>query len=174
MNLSNFPLLDIGLAGVFDHDFVETSASAKTATAREMEQEAKKVAAAAVKALEDSVGGGARRFGTTGAPRFGSGGGSSLFGNNTTQPQQRQGSQGVLNSLKQRNTAATGQVENLGEYTQLLKRIRDFVRRRRPRTDVILQEFSEIPTTDVAIFRRLLKSVAKLENDRWCLKQERS
>lgn len=44
-----------GLAGVFDHNFVEPDSRQKSATVREMEERAKKVARDAMKALRESV-----------------------------------------------------------------------------------------------------------------------
>eukprot|EP00522_Entomoneis_paludosa_P018240 CAMPEP_0172448772 /NCGR_PEP_ID=MMETSP1065-20121228/7715_1 /TAXON_ID=265537 /ORGANISM="Amphiprora paludosa, Strain CCMP125" /LENGTH=1206 /DNA_ID=CAMNT_0013200357 /DNA_START=78 /DNA_END=3698 /DNA_ORIENTATION=+ len=169
-----------GLAGVFDHDFVESSGTAKSATAREMEEQAKKVAKEAVKALQKSVAS-ERRFTSnlsatqTGSMRFGA---PSGFGRAQGIGATSSGSTGLLTSLKQREASAKlagtdgpEAMENLSQYTDLLGRIKTFVRRQRPTTEAIMQHFSDVPTQDVAIFRRLLKSVAKLQNGRWCTKE---
>lgn len=104
-----------------------------------------------------------RRFGSTNQPLFQSNKGS--------------GSQGLLNSLKQRATAVKQAGSSKAEsstdltgYTELLSRLKKYVRQCRPTTEAVLKEFSDIPSSDVAIFRQLLKSVAKLENQRWRLK----
>lgn len=44
-----------GLAGVFDHDFVDDPSSKKSASAREMEEQAKRVANEAARALRESI-----------------------------------------------------------------------------------------------------------------------
>jgi DNA excision repair protein ERCC-6 len=44
-----------GLAGIFDHDMVESNKTSKKESEREMEENAKKVARAAVRALKESV-----------------------------------------------------------------------------------------------------------------------
>lgn len=151
-----------GLAGIFDHHFVEQDVSRKSTTVREMEAKAKEVARAAVAALRESV---ADEEPVSVEPqRFGGGvviGGSSS-------------SKSLLAGLKKRKNAESGVVEadeETKKYAKLLKTVKEFVRRRGPSTDEILAEFEgSILTEDVAIFRRLLKSVAVLENGRWYLK----
>ena len=88
----------------------------------------------------------------------------------------------LLSSLRQRNDdiKTGGRLPNnsssttrVKEYTELLARIRTFVRRRIPTTDELLDEFSSVPNYDAAIFRRLLKSVAILDRGRWRLKPKK-
>jgi len=151
-----------GLAGIFDHHFVEQDASRKSTTVREMEAKAKEVARAAVAALRQSVG---EDDTPDESRRFGAGmvahGGSS--------------SQSLLASLRRQKAVATGSATTVDDETrkhaQLLKKIKEYVRRKGPSTDEILSEFKEsVATSDVAIFRRLLKSVATLQNGRWFVK----
>ena len=161
-----------GLAGIFDHNIVENS-SIKAASAREMEEQAKKVAREAAIALRQSVAGDNRfapAMRTDQTCRFGQSGGSLLQASGSNH---NGSSQGLLSSLKQRAASskvagtAADSVENLGEYTQLLRRIKEYVRKRRPSTEAIIKEFSDVSNDDIAIFRQLLKSVAKLHNGRW-------
>lgn len=156
-----------GLAGVFDHSFVEAEGTQKTRTALEMEREAKRVARAAAKTLEDSVANTSRFSPTwTGSEetkerRFGS-----------TVGETKSGSGSLLAGLRQRNNAVqTGASENedTGKYATLLSNIEDYVYRHRPTTDDLLKKFDSVSQDDVAIFRSLLKSVAFVEKGRWRL-----
>ena len=152
-----------GLAAIFDHNVVENSSSGKAPSA-EMEHEAKRVAREAAKALRESVSSNGHQ-GLGEAQRFGVPGGPLSQGSNVPGS-----SQGLLASLRQRTAtvrASDKPVENRNDYTQLLLRIKEYVRKRRPSTDDILKAFSDISSNDIAIFRQLLKSVAKLENGRW-------
>ncbi|KAL7557391.1 hypothetical protein ACA910_000019 [Epithemia clementina (nom. ined.)] len=163
-----------GLAGIFDHHIVESGSSSKAVSAKEMEEQAKRVAQEAARALRQSVSSEHRTSGgitrNTQQLRFGMSS-ESLFkssGANFGGP-----SHGLLSSLKQRAATVNGTgtaaetIVNLDEYTELLRRIKTYVMKRRPTTDAILKDFSDIPSDDIAIFRRLLKSVAKLKNGRW-------
>jgi DNA excision repair protein ERCC-6 len=155
-----------GLAGVFDHNFVERDASRKTTTVREMEAKAKEVARAALAALRQSVADEQanpepQRFGG-GIPLAASGGGSSVS---------------LLASIRQNQAAASDKNENAPaddeakKYAKMLKNLQVFVGRRRPTTDQILSEFKgSALSKEPAVFRRLLQSVATLRNGRWVLK----
>jgi DNA excision repair protein ERCC-6 len=190
-----------GLAGVFDHRVVETNASSKASTVHEMEEKAKRIAREALSALEESVAdkdtfsptwtGSAetsgesdtRRFGESRVINGGSRGVEGVFGGTGTAGVNRStagsgnSSSSLLASLRQRSEEIkTGGAPNASgtktkEYSQLLVRIRTFVRRKMPTTDAILGEFSNIPNYDAAVFRRLLKSVARVESGRWQLKR---
>ena len=186
-----------GLAGVFDHRVVETYAPSKTSSVREMEEKAKRIAREALSALEESVAdkdtfsptwtGSAesetRRFGESRVTKGGLRGAGGMFGCTGIAGVDRStegsgdSSSALLASLRQRNEEIkTGGAPNASgtktkEYTQLLGRIRTFVRRKMPTTDAILDEFSNIPKYDAAVFRRLLKSVARVEGGRWRLKR---
>lgn len=161
-----------GLAGIFDHQFVERDPSRKSVTAREMENEAKKVAREALKSLQESV--------TRQKPFE-----PTWTGSLETQPRQFGVSSGnsglsssrLLASIRQRNASINSQGlidersdETMQDYTKLAHRIKQFVQRRKPTTDQLLQEFEDVANSDVAIFRRLLKSVAFVQNRRWVLK----
>lgn len=149
-----------GLAGIFDHHFVEHDSSRKSTTVREMEVKAKEVARQAAAALRQSVG---EDDVPDEPPRFGGGVGSSQGGTS---------SKSLLASLRQQKAVAAGATTPVGDdiqnHAQLLKKIKHYVSRKGPSTDEILAEFQEsVAASDVAIFRRLLKSVAVLQNGRW-------
>lgn len=63
--------------------------------------------------------------------------------------------------------------EETKKYSSLLLRIKKYVRRKTsnggagPTTRELLREFSDVPDTDAAIFRSLLKSVAAVKDGRW-------
>jgi DNA excision repair protein ERCC-6 len=171
-----------GLAGVFDHHFLDPDSSRKSVTAREMEEQAKQVARDAANALRESTASQKKfsptwtgsnetahsRFGSSNAARKVAtvGGGASAI---------LSSSSSLLASLRQRNTAvktggsADPPSQETKQYAKLLSRIQEFVRYRRPSTDEILQEFDAESSLDAAIFRRLLKSVASLDKGRWYL-----
>lgn len=155
-----------GLAGVFDHHFVEHDVSRKSTTVREMEAKAKEVARAAMTALRHSVAdeGDTTAIAVAEPQRFG----ASLPNAGASS------SKSLLAGLKKQKAAASGSREADDEtkkYAKLLKTLKEFVRRRRPNTDEILSEFEgSVLSEDAAIFRRLLKSVAVVQNGRWYLK----
>ena len=182
-----------GLAGVFDHQVVEKTNENKRSSVREMEARAKRIAKEALAAIEESVTGhdsftptwtGSRE---TETGRFGSGGVS--VGSSNVIVQSRgvagvapltQSSGSLLASLRERNedirsggTSSRPASSTTDKYSKLLIEIRNFVRRKRPSTDAILEEFSSIPNCDAAIFRRLLNSVAAVEKGRWSLKKNK-
>jgi DNA excision repair protein ERCC-6 len=174
-----------GLAGVFDHNYLDEEPSRKSTTAREMEEQAKQVAREAVKALEQSLKSHDRFTPTwtgsdeTAPKRFGGPDRKGAFGRNAVRagsvPGPSHSSQDLLASLRQRNEAVESggrnvpPTEETRKYADLLARVKDFVRRRQPSTDDILKEFDSIENCDVAIFRRLLKSVAAINNGKWYL-----
>ena len=181
-----------GLAGVFDHDIIESNKVSQSASVREMEENAKRVARAAVSALKESVAGHDAFVPTwTGADvtqggRFGAnraGGATSILGNGSqginrsTSSTKGSTSSSLLESIRERNEAVetegrSGLSKNsTKEYTALLQRIRTFVRRQVPTTNELLREFSSIKSYDAAVFRRLLKSVAAIKDGQWHLKR---
>lgn len=150
-----------GLAGVFDHHFVEHDTSRKSTTVREMEAKAKEVARAAVSALRQSVADDQANE----VQRFGAGG---MVAGGAS-------SKSLLANLRQRNSAISnegpGQDSETQKYAKLLATLKEYVRRRRPTTDEILAEFeSSVLKSDAAVFRRLLKTVAVLQSGQWRLK----
>ena len=171
-----------GLAGVFDHHYLEGDSSRKSSTVREMEDQARRVAREAARALERSLEESRRdRFAPTWtgseetAPRFGNG--ALRVGPRGLSEPTAGGSRDILTSLRQKKQAAEsgGRIvppsEETVRYAQLLGQLKQFVEGRTPSTDEILEEFeSLVPNNDVAIFRRLLKSVATMDKGRWYLK----
>jgi DNA excision repair protein ERCC-6 len=177
-----------GLAGVFDHNFVDPDDcnSRKSMTVREMEEQAKRVAREAANALSQSTAcqkqftptwtgsneTAPNRFGASNSSRNdlagGPRGGSTSLGSSGS----------LLASLRQRNAAVKSggatdpPSEEAKKYAKLLSRIKEFVSRSRPSTDQILQEFDSESDRDAAIFRRLLKSVASVEKGRWYLNKD--
>jgi hypothetical protein len=146
-----------GLAGVFDHDVVESNGATKKASVREMEDKAKSIAREALRNLSQSV----------------------VIGQDTFNPESRfggfsSGSAGILSSIADRSHEIedTGSDNNnSGKYTELLKELRAYVRLNVPTTDELLEEFSsQASSFDAAVFRRMLKAVASLQNGRWRLK----
>jgi DNA excision repair protein ERCC-6 len=172
-----------GLAGVFDHHFLDPDSSRKSMTMREMEDQAKRVAREAANALSQSMASQRKftptwtgsnettpnRFGASNSSRKGMAadpaGDSTGLGSSSS----------LLASLRRRNAAVKSggatdpPSEEAKKYAELLSRIKQFVSLRRPTTDQILQEFDTESDRDAAIFRRLLKSVASVEKGRWYL-----
>jgi DNA excision repair protein ERCC-6 len=175
-----------GLAGIFDHHSVEPDHKRKSTTVREMEEKAKQVAIEAARALEESVASrDPNRPTWTGSDETNPG----IFGSNRVLTKQRTpsgpqapgtscgtlSSSNLLATLRQRNAAIESDCRSSGhdtetqKYSQLLSSLKDYVRRNRPSTEEILKEFNDVPDSDVAIFRRLLKSIATIEKGRWSL-----
>eukprot|EP00980_Cylindrotheca_fusiformis_P017502 scaffold5490_cov125-Cylindrotheca_fusiformis.AAC.19 len=177
-----------GLAGVFDHGIVESTDVVKKASVREMEAKARQIAREAAGALQESVAeqesfsptwtgsdrtqtgrfGSSRRVGTEPASRpMVAKAGISMSGTKAS-------SASLLASIRERNqeVKSTGEKTNRNtkQYTDLLKRVRDFVKLNAPTTDELLDEFESVSNYDAAIFRRLLKSVAKFSEGRWRLR----
>jgi hypothetical protein len=168
-----------GLAGVFDHHYLEGDPSRKSVTVREMEDHAKRVAKEAVRALEKSLGNhdpftptwtgtdetAPARFGGSKKPTFG------VIGKGIGHHSSRS-SRDILASMRQKKEAAETagpslDLEHTEKYADLLLRINNFVRQRNPSTDQILEKFDDVSDCDVAILRRLLKSVARLSEGKW-------
>eukprot|EP00536_Pseudo-nitzschia_multiseries_P012048 jgi/Psemu1/298000/fgenesh1_pm.440_\ len=147
-----------GLAGIFDHDVVEGKSKNKRASVKEMEEKAKKIAREALRNLQQSVA--EERSLIDQESRFGGGSASS---NN------------LLSSIAERNSdirnaAALSSANESKQNVQLLKDLQEFVRSHTPSTSEILDFSSQVSTLDAAVFRRLLKSIATLDNGRWSLK----
>ena len=179
-----------GLAGVFDHHSVEPDQKRKTTTVREMEEQAKRIAKEAANALKLSVVSHDPYAPTwTGSEetkpgRFGSSRPTASCQAPDRNPPTAALATGPLSSfsllasLRQRNSEieSGGKSEPPDEATQqymhLLGRLREFVQRRQPSTEEILKEFENVPDSDVAIFRRLLKSIASIDNGTWSITNE--
>lgn len=179
-----------GLAGVFDHGVVENQDAVKKASVREMEAKAKRIAQEAAGALQESVAEQQSFTPTwtgsveTQSGRFGSsrpmvgdppsnGAAATRAGISMSSAKASSGS--LLASIRERSqdVSTTGESRTNGntkQYSDLLKRVRDYVKHHAPTTDEILDEFESVSNYDAAIFRRLLKSVAKFSGGRWRLK----
>jgi DNA excision repair protein ERCC-6 len=182
-----------GLAGIFDHHSVEPDHKRKSTTVKEMEERAKQVAREAAKALQNSVKEHDPFTPTwTGSDETKPVG---IFGSNRIVPFEGPSalskapqagsaigsfsSSDLLASIRQRNAdIESGGSSNIHapssdsesrKYTKLLSSLREYVKRHRPSTEDILKEFDDIPDADVAIFRRLLKSIATIQKGRWYL-----
>ena len=172
-----------GLAGIFDHHSVELETQRKSTTIREMEEHAKRVSREAVQALKNSV------SSTDGFPQIRAGFNetnptrfvapvftAARYGGGIDEPasasQGPLSSANLLASLRNRTLAVEsgGRNEPDNRYSDLVIRLKDFVGKRRPTTDDIVQEFDHIADSEVAIFRGLLKEVAEVSNGRWKLK----
>ena len=177
-----------GLCGVFDQDFVENTSTRKKKpmSVVEMEENARRVALKAAAALKQSSEnqnkfeptwtgsnetkqsrGGAVRS----APPNGMASSSSLLAN-----LQNKRMQIAASSAKPDTSSQKGQDDDTKKYSALLLRIKKYVRRKTsngegPTTRELLREFSDVPDTDAAIFRSLLKSVAAVNNGRWTIKK---
>lgn len=174
-----------GLAGIFDHHSVEPDHKRKSTTVLEMEVHAKRVAKEAAKALTESVGAkdpfqptwtGSEetrqgRFGPTRHPTN-----ESMRGDSSHASGAASGalaSSSLLASLRQRNSAvaSVGRTDAPDDATQkyarLLGRLKEFIHLHKPTTEEILKEFECVPDSDVAIFKRLLRSVASIEGGKW-------
>jgi DNA excision repair protein ERCC-6 len=176
-----------GLAGIFDHHSLEPDHKRKSTTVREMEEKAKQVAKEAAQALQNSV--------KEHDPFTPTWTGSNetkpvaIFGSNRVGPLQSSSSIGtgagesfsssnLLASIRQRNadiesggksnTSVPSSNLETQKYTKLSS-LKEYVKRHRPSTEDILKEFDDVPDTDVAIFRRLLKSIATIQKGRWYL-----
>jgi hypothetical protein len=152
-----------GLAGVFDHNFLDPDDARKSMTVLEMEERAKKVAREAMNALRTSISAGGAALGAR------SGGTVPIEFEETAEPS----SNALLSNLRQRNAcvASNGLLAPLDEssrsYANLLTRIEHYVQRHRPSTEEILMNFKSEPNIDAAVFKRLLKSVAEVVDGRW-------
>ena len=105
-----------GLAGIFDHDFVEQDSSQpKRESVREMEEHAKRVARNAVEALRRSN---SSQENGVDHSRFGS----------------SMASSSLLSNIRRRNSEIESINGDKDSYTALLSRVQDFVGRRRPTT----------------------------------------
>jgi DNA excision repair protein ERCC-6 len=168
-----------GLAGIFDHHMVEATVKKKSAGAQEMEEQAKRVAREAAKALQNSI----PKDQPLNVPtwtgsditkpsRFGSSRAINAFERTTSVS-----SSNLLSSIRKRNDSIKTDGEEAidgaakQQYVQLMKRIQVFVQERKPTTDEILDEFKDVTdAADVAIFRQLLKTVATVNHGRWVTK----
>lgn len=157
-----------GLAGIFDHGFVEQEPMRKSWTQREMEEQAREAARKAVSALQQSVRMEDARSQPLQETRFAS--------SRASAASQSQSSSRLLATLRQRQAEvescgrSASPTEESKKHAQILLQIREFVLRRSPSTDEVLEQFEGTAGFDLTVFRQLLKSVARVENGRWHLK----
>ena len=158
-----------GLAGVFDHNFLNEDVSRISVTGREIEEKAKQIARQAANALRQS---------TTQerliAPRWA--GINEIVTMEVSRASTQPSSAGLLSSLRNRQKIVSScglsasPNESTIQFADLLKRIDAFVRLNEPSTDEILLYFESEPDCDAPIFKQLLKSVAILVKGRWTAK----
>ena len=162
-----------GLCGVFDQDFVEnTSSSKKKPSVVEMEENAKKVALKAALTLKSSTGNTDRFTPTwTGSQETSSAnvGGSKMASSSSMLAQ-------LKNKRKEISTSANVNTSLPKEEksSDLLRRLKRYIKRKIPNggptTKDLLNEFKDVPDSDAAIFRSLLKSIAVVKNGHWIMK----
>ncbi|KAK1742140.1 RAD54-like protein [Skeletonema marinoi] len=179
-----------GLCGVFDHDFVENSSSKKKSISeKEMEHDAKKTALKAVASLQESSKNLDRFMPTwtgseeTKQPPLRRADNS--FGNApaaaAVSGAMMSSSSALLANLQQKRMqiASSSQKEepdaDSKKNSELLLRLRKYLRRRAsngggPTTRELLKEFKDVPDSDAAVFRKMLKSVAVIKNGQWILR----
>jgi DNA excision repair protein ERCC-6 len=169
-----------GLAGIFDHSYVEQEPMRKSTTQREMEEQAREAARRAVAVLQQSVA--TDPAATAQESRFGPSRGSISL-SRSAGAAAVSSSLGLLASLRQRQSAVESSGlkaplqqsadDETSDHARLLLQIQEFVGRRRPSTDEVLERFEDTPGFDLTTFRELLKSVARVENGRWKLLSRR-
>ena len=175
-----------GLAGIFDHDYVDSSETnrKRSQSAREMESKARVVAREALRTLEASMQDSSRdQYEPTWTGNDGASGSSGRFGRGAHAAQGRRGtnfgstigigiksessrsSKGLLAGLKSMDSEHSEEAE---KYATLSKRIIAYIKQLLsghrvgggPSTDDILNFFHDVSNTEAAIFRRLLNGVA--------------
>ena len=169
-----------GICGIFDHDFVESSSTQKKAqSVVEMEENARKMAMKAALALQASSQN-QQSFKPT------------WTGSDETRPIERvdqqlmSSSSSLLANLQNRRLqiASIGQSVSQGtqdaeteKFSGLLLRMKNYIRRTTasngngPTTRDLLAEFNDIPNSDAAVFRSLLRSIAEIKGGMWFLKE---
>lgn len=158
-----------GLAGVFDHHYLEDDPTRKSTTARELEERAKKIAKDAVKVLQQSVANSQPFMPTWTGSEATQQPIPSAGGLKTTVDNPYSSTNLIANMRKRQKSSEsndTAPSEQTKQFAAVLKRIQAFVSRNRPTTEQILKEF-ESDCSDVAIMKRLVKSVAVMDSGRW-------
>lgn len=173
-----------GLCGVFDHDFVEnSSAKKKSISEKEMEHDAKKTALKAAASLQESSKNLDRFTPTwTGSDETKQPSSFAVAGGTATS---MTSSSALLANLQQKRMqiASSGQTETnesdagSKKNSELLLRLRKYLRRRAsngggPTTRELLKEFKDVPDSDAAVFRKMLKSIAVIKNGQWILQKQ--
>ena len=166
-----------GICGVFDHDFVEnSSAKKKSLSVVEMEENARKEAirkASALKHSSQSVN--QDMF----APTW--------TGSDETKPAMASSTSLLANLYNKRMQIAASSSSSASSMSMpdfnsaLLSRLRKFILRVSttnnglgPTTRDILAAFQDVPDSQAATFRSLLKSIAVINNGHWVFKEGQS
>jgi DNA excision repair protein ERCC-6 len=172
-----------GLCGVFDHDFVENSSAKKKPSVLEMEENAKKVALKAALTLKSSTAH-SNRFAPTwtgsqetlSAKQNGAGtvGGSKMASSSSMLAQLRNKRMEITASAQTLQPTDVNSSKDDKKYSALLIRLKKYIKRRNsvgngPTTKDLLNEFKDVPDSDAAIFRSMLKSVAAVKNGQWIM-----
>ena len=167
-----------GLCGVFDHDFVENNSSKKKKplSVLEMEESARKVALKAAANLKESS--------VNQNPFEPTWTGSHETARVANAPNKMASSSSLLANLQMKRmqiasssacpsgpTSSHEERETVTNQRSMLSRIRKFIKRNThgPTTREILNEFKDIPDSEAAVFRSLLKSIATVKNGRWAI-----
>lgn len=170
-----------GLCGVFDHDFVENTSKKKSLSVIEMEENATKVAMNAAAALQKSLENQSKFQPTfTGSeetrPSFS---GNRMASSNSLLANLKGKRIEIANASKpppRHQLSNAPAVLSDDKYAHLLQRIQKFIRckaaaGKAPSTRELLNAFKDVPDSDAAVFRNLLKSVASINNGHWTLKK---
>ncbi|EJK49391.1 hypothetical protein THAOC_31743 [Thalassiosira oceanica] len=170
-----------GLCGVFDHDFVENTSKKKSLSVIEMEENATKVALNAAAALQKSLENQSKFQPTfTGSeetrPSFS---GNRMASSNSLLANLKGKRIDIANASKpppRHQLSNDPAVLSDDKYAHLLQRIQKFIRckaaaGKAPSTRELLNAFKDVPDSDAAVFRNLLKSIASINNGHWTLKK---
>jgi len=170
-----------GLCGVFDHSFVESSSAKKKPSVIEMEENAKKIALKAASTLKSSTGN-ADQFSPTwtGSEETLSSRPNSALGTGSMPS-----SSSILAHLRNKRMEISvadapcadtnsSSVSADKKYSALLSRLRKYIKHKNsrgngPTTKELLNEFKDVPDSDAAIFRSMLKSVASVKKGHWIM-----
>ena len=159
-----------GICGVFDHDFVEnSSAKKKSLSVVEMEENARKEAKRKASALKHS---------TVNQDMFA----PTWTGSDETKPAMASSTSLLANLHNKRMQIAASSSSSVPDFsTALLTRLRKYIRRvfttsngLGPTTKDILAAFQDVPDSQAATFRSLLKSIAVIDNGHWVFKKGQS
>lgn len=168
-----------GICGIFDHDFVEPSSiSKKPPSVVEMEENARKIAMKAAIALQTSS-----QNQTSFEPTW--------TGSDETRPLERgdnrmmSSSSSLIANLQNRRLQIASNSKSAPQepshnaetekYSGLLLRMKNYIRRTTntngngPSTRELLAEFKDVPNSDAAVFRSMLRSIAEIKNGKWVL-----
>ena len=185
-----------GLCGVFDHDFVENSSAKKKPSEIEMEENAKRVAVKAALTLQASSENTDRfaptwtgseetkqpfrhlssnadsSFGVANSARMA---GTKMSSSSAMLAQLRNKRMDISTSAMPTQPAKSNASVEDKKYSTLLLRLKTYIKQKNttgngPTTKDLLTEFKDVPDSDAAIFRSILKSVAVIKSGCWIMK----